>query len=90
MTAQEANDAANNKIETTYTYANLLALISQEASAGNFLVSKDTVGYSEEYEQFFPNLIGEGYTIKTDYGGFVAILWDNENVVSTSTTTIIV
>lgn len=87
MTAQEANTAANNKITTTYTYANLQALITQEANAGNFSITTNTEGYHREYDQFFPNLISDGYIVKTDYVGFTVILWDNESLSNQSTST---
>lgn len=76
MTAQQANTAAKNKIATTYTYANLTALIDLHANDGEFYINSNTAGYSKEYDQFIPNLISDGYIVREDQG-FVTILWDD-------------
>lgn len=86
MTAQEANTVANNKIATTYTYANLIALIDQHANDGEFYITSNTTGYSKEYDQFLPDLVDIGYLVKNDQG-FISILWDDISLGSVSVST---
>lgn len=76
MTAEEARTAANNKLATLYTYETLVALIEQEANAGNFNITSNTIGYHKEFDVFVPQLVSLGYTIKTDYAGFIVISWN--------------